>query len=236
MADPRFFFPNFRSPDCTVELDSEQAHHALKVLRLGEGDAVELFDGQGRVAGGRIDSARGGLAVRIREIRQTVVPKPGIDLAAAIPKGPRADEMVQLLSQLGVNRLICLRSERAVVEPSPGRLERFDRIALESAKQCRRAHLLQIAPPADLAAVLACDYDLRLIAQVGADPIDHLAAQLRRTGRVLIVVGPEGGFTDAELKLARQKGALGWCLGPNVLRIECAAAAAVAVARYLSTQ
>lgn len=222
-------------PPALASLDAQEAHHARRVLRLELGQEVEVFDGRGLVGRGRLESWAQGAQVRLTALRQVPRSVPTLELAVAIPKGPRADDMVNQLSQLGVDRLIPLRTSRSVVDPRPQKLEKFARAAIESAKQSGRAYLMLVEPQATLAQVLAgnSSQELRLIAAPGASSPAALGERLRGAQRLLILIGPEGGWTAEELELARIAGCQPWALGPHILRIETAALAAAAVARYL---
>jgi 16S rRNA (uracil1498-N3)-methyltransferase len=222
------------APPAVVRLDADEAHHARRVLRLNPGDAVELFDGDGRRGTGELLGWAGGASVKLHGVTHHPRPTPALDLAVAIPKGPRADEMVNQLGQLGVDRLTPLRAERTVVDPRPGKIEKFQRAAVESARQCGRNYLMEVAPAATLGSLLREAYGVKLMAAPGGgDPV-ALPERLRRAARVLVLIGPEGGWTDEELAAARDGGAEAWSLGANVLRIEAAACAAAAVVRYLA--
>ncbi len=240
----RFHFPHPVQPGTTVELDRDESHHAARVLRLAIGDAVELLDGCGHVACGSIASLGRGVRVSIAQVAAAPPPSPRIDIASAIPKGPRADAMVEQLSQLGVNRLIPLRSRRSVVDPRDTKIEKFQRAAIESAKQCGRAWFMQVDQPTDFASLLgAKDHGVRLLADPGgtamiaADAFSGAtpgvdAGTSRNLASALILIGPEGGFTDEERAEAIAAGCLPWSLGPHILRIETAAVAAAAVAGH----
>ena len=238
MPDPR---PRFYCPaigrinpgelsDRPISLDDAQARHALRVLRLRPGDDVVLFDGAGRSASGEL--AEGG-RVLVGEVLVHTRPATTVDVAAAMPKAGRADDMVHMLSQVGVDRFIPLITQRSVVEPGDKRVERYKLLAIESAKQCGRAYLLEVTGPMNLEQVLDEQHDVRLIAQPQAH--GGVARAVTTPGRVLILIGPEGGWTDDELALADRLGAARWQLGPHVMRIETAAVAAGALARYLFT-
>jgi 16S rRNA (uracil1498-N3)-methyltransferase len=229
-----------------VQLDRAQAHHGERVLRLERGESVELFDGHGHVGTGRW-----GPKGAIELVRTAFVPPPipAVDAAVAMPKGGRADALVGSLSQLGADRLIPLRTDRSVVHPRPGRLERLSAAVIESARQCGRAHLMAIDPPSGLEAVLGLGHDLSLFARCDCEPAAPpvadrapgpgplvLAQRLGGCRRLLILVGPEGGWTAREERLAAEHGCLAWTLGPHVLRIETAALAAVAIARFLTLE
>jgi 16S rRNA (uracil1498-N3)-methyltransferase len=218
-----------------VELSPTESRHA-RVLRLKVGDAVELFDGRGLIAQGRVAAAGRGEAVTvdIESARRVGPPAPRLDVAVAIPKGPRGDAMIEQLSQAGADRLIPLRTQRSVVHPRDTKVQKMARTAVESAKQCGRAYVMAVEPPTDLAAVLQRPYDLRLIAQPGSDVPADLPARLSRAAGVLVVIGPEGGWSPPELALCAEHGCLAWRLGPHVLRIETAAVAAATLVRYLT--
>jgi 16S rRNA (uracil1498-N3)-methyltransferase len=238
----RFYVPDLPGPRPgeadLVALDDEQSHHARRVLRLREGDEVELFNGAGLVARGRVEAGaaqpgRGArVLVRVLEARLVEADRPRVEIAAAIPKGPRAQDMVEQLSQAGADRLIPLLTERSVVDPRPGKVERFGRIAIESAKQCGRAHVLIVEPPASLEQVLRRQCDVRLLASPGADAALEVRG-VAAAASVLVLIGPEGGWTDAERDQAMRAGCRGWSLGPHVMRIETAAVVAAALVRYV---
>jgi len=238
----RFHFPKLLSgpagaaltPGLVIDLDREESHHAAKVLRLAVGETVELFDGVGTVAGGAIEALKPAVKVRLASVQRIAAPAPAIDLAVAIPKGPRADTMIEQLSQLGCDRVIPLRSQRSIVDPRDTKLERFNRAALESAKQCGRSHLMRIEPVVDFGPVAwAGEYEVRLIASPRGKSVAAVSDALHAAKRILVLVGPEGGFSEDEQREAEAAGLLPISLGPHVLRIETAAVAAVAVLRAL---
>lgn len=218
--------------DLTVTLDPDQTRHARRVLRLSAGAAVELLDGQGRVAQATLadDDPRSGVCT-IQSIQQVPRPTPRIELATAIPKGPRGDAMINDLAQLGVDRLIPLTTHRSVVDPRPTKLQRFAKAAAESAKQSGRAWFMVIDATMPFAEAVASDAALKLVADPYAEPIADLAERLISVSAARVLIGPEGGLTDAELDAAREAGFVSWRYSPNVLRVETAAAAAVAILR-----
>lgn len=235
MPSRRFYSPDL-SP-ARIELDPTQSSHARKVLRLSQGDAVELFDGAGTVADGRVAEVRKTLTVELTERRSVPRPQFGIDLAVAVPKGDRADTLIEQASQLGADRLIPLLAKRSVVEPRANKLRRFERLAVESAKQCGRAWLMEIEPPTPLNKLLkSADQGMKLLAD-GTVAKGHTLQQAladraqNLPQRVLVLIGPEGGWTRNEKDRAREAGFLACRLGPHNLRVETAAAAALAVLR-----
>jgi len=251
MTRRRFYTP--RLDDDRLTLDAEQAAHARKSLRLSTGDTVELFDGRGTVAVGRIEQSGGRMTVAVVARAVEPAPRPTFDLAVATPKGGRADQLVESATQLGVDRLIPLISERTVVEPRRAKLERFERIVIEACKQSRRARLMAVDEPTPLKALLErVDHDLRLIADApGGDagvsapgaigePVQKLheaggaagwPTKLRESERLIVLIGPEGGWSEGERRLASAASFQPWRFGPHVLRVETAALAAAAIVR-----
>ncbi len=129
--------------------------HALRVKRLRIGEPVTLFDGEGRLLDAEVlQAGRRDLLVRVLREETEAPPRPAVHVRAAAPKGERADRMLEALSQLGAASFAALRTERSVVEPGEGKLERWRRLAIESAKQAGRAHLLRIDPALDFAQAL----------------------------------------------------------------------------------
>jgi len=212
-----------------VQLDAEQSQHARKSLRLGAGDEVELFDGRGTVAAGHIEQAGKQMNVAISQRLTLTRPRPRIELATALPKGARADVLIEKASELGADRIIPLITERSVVDPRSGKLDRFRRLAIESAKQSERAWLMEVAEPTPLNALLQNNQaDLKLLADLTDDAAIRVLPTLNK---VIVLIGPEGGWTDDERIAAKDHGFVPWRFGPNVLRTETAAIAAVAILR-----
>ena len=229
---PRFLCANLpETPGSTVTLDRDQARHAIRVLRLSVGDTVQLIDGQGTTATATLTTADKPTTCTITAIHRTPPPAPRIELATAIPKGPRADAMVNDLAQLGTDRLIPLITARSVVHPRDTKLERFAKAASEAGKQSGNTHFMQIDDATAFADALDCDADLKLIADPNAEPLAGLAQDLNSVKTVRILIGPEGGLTDQERTAAVDAGFTPWRYSPNTLRIETAAAAAVAILR-----
>lgn len=233
----RRFYVNSLSLD-RIEVDPDQAGHARKSLRLTVGDEVELFDGQGTIALGRIESIGKSMLVAITSHASVRPLKPRLSLAVALPKGDRAATLVESASQLGVDHLIPISTDRSVVEPGSGKQARFERIAIEAAKQCGRAWLMQIDPLTPLDSLLTHSSDpetLKLIADVqdmhDLSGPDVLTSKIKTAAQVIVLVGPEGGWTDAERAAANAAGFEAWQFGPHILRIETAALAAAAIIR-----
>jgi 16S rRNA (uracil1498-N3)-methyltransferase len=208
----------------SITLDPNGSKHARDVLRLEEGDEVEIFDDAGNVATGAIVALTPSVVVRVESITPSPVNVFELTIAAAVPKGERADWMIEKLSELGVARFIPLATERSVVLPEGrNKRDRWIRIATESAKQSRRAGVMQIDELTEIKAFVTraaspCFYLAPLANQI-------IAAAKPAT----LLIGPEGGWTDAEIHLFEQSNIAPLRLTQTILRIETAAIAAAAV-------
>ena len=229
MATPRFYCSNIGQH--AAEIDGEQADHARRVLRLTAGSGVELFDGHGTVADGVVEAVGRVMRVAITERRTVAATSPRIDLAVAIPKGDRAAMLVEKAAELGADRLIPLITERSVVTPGRGKIQRFERIAIEAAKQCHRAWVMRIAEPTDFNHLLKrCEATHRLICDIVGDT-QSAGLSTDAASNVMVLIGPEGDWTDSERQAAVDAGFVRWRLAPHILRVETAALAALAILR-----
>lgn len=220
------FYVNWPLAPGPVELDGAEAHHLRAVCRLGPGDRVYLFNGDGRQYPAEV-AAVGKRGVRL-EVRGAEAPPRELgfrlEVAVPLPKGDRAQFLVEKLTELGVTTLVPLRTARSVVQARETRLRRY---VIEASKQCGRNVLMAVAPAADWETYCVRG-DLparRLLAHPGAGAGDWSARD-----DCVVAVGPEGGFADAEVASAR---AAGWRvvdLGPRVLRVETAALVLAALA------
>lgn len=232
----RFYLPELGTEN-HVWLEGEEAHHALRVLRLGAGDEVGLFDGSGVECLGvveRIERHRAKIVVRHRE-RADRDPALAVTLACAVVKAKAMDALVEGCCELGLRELIPVESRRTVPRleaKETAHLARWQRIAIEASKQCGRTTITRIAPPRPLPTLLekAAHWDLRLIFSPGphALPLARVLRAYPRPKAAIYLIGPEGGFDDEELRDASAAGFEPVRLGPSTLRTETAAAAALA--------
>ncbi|HLJ10959.1 MAG TPA: RsmE family RNA methyltransferase [Planctomycetaceae bacterium] len=206
-------------------LAGPQAHHLIHVLRIGVGERVVLFDGGPLEAGATVTGiAEGAVELAIDELSEANTELvTAIVLGAAVPKGDRFGWLIEKATELGVTRFVPLVAERSVVHPGEGKLDKMRRTVIEASKQCGRARLMEIASP-----MAWPDFVERELSS-GNGWVAHIAGQplvaefARQEGPIVAAVGPEGGFTDAELELATRAGAKLVSLGPRVLRIATAA-------------
>ena len=199
----------------------------MAVKRVQAGDRVELLDGRGGVAAALVtatDKRKRDASVHLRiESFSLVDPvSPAVEVWSAVPKADRAAQMIDQLAQAGAALWRPLIAERSVTD-ADHKAERLQRIAAEASKQCGRAWHLQLGPAADVpeAARLASSAPV-LVADAGGTP----PSQAPRAARLIVLIGPEGGFTDGELGSLQAAGAATLRLGPHVLRTETAAVAA----------
>ncbi len=232
MAD-RFYVESPVSGD-RAELVGSEAHHATHVMRLGIGDELTLLDGTGVEFHARIEQAdRRRLELSILDRRPVDRELPfSISLAVALPKGDRQRWLVEKATELGVTRLIPLVTMHSVAKPSISSLKRIRRTVVEASKQCGRNVLMRIEEPvawSNFVANVGVD-ELRLVAHPSPKGVSLAKARQSRaaTQDLVIAIGPEGGFADAEIQEASEAGWKTVSLGPRLLRIETAALAMVA--------
>jgi len=211
-----------------------EAHHLAHVMRAKVGHEITLFDGSGAQFAARVERIeRAEIVLSVLERREVNRELPfDLTLAVALPKGDRRRWLVEKAVELGVTRLVPLVTERAIGQDVGA--ARLRQTVIEASKQCGRNRLLEIAEPAPLAKVLdGTPHDaLRLIAhpddEAGRESLAAILARSPMASRVALAIGPEGGFTDGELQLARAAGWSAISLGPRILRVETAALAATA--------
>lgn len=220
-----------------VITDKEQLHHLTVVLRARPGDAISLFDRQGGAYHGSIRQIKKAeLRITISGREPAAFSRLELTLACAIPKGSGMDDIIDQLTQLGVNSIIPVITERVVVRPSgpDQKLERWRKIALSAAEQSQRNSLPEIFPVLGLDEVICQtrEYNLKLIPTLeGQTRLIHQILEKFTSGRVVVLIGPEGDFTPEEVKKAIEAGFVPVSLGKNVLRVETAAAAVTAFIR-----
>ena len=197
------------------------------VLRLGAGDEIEVFDESGLRGWGKLVAAGDGIEVEVEQIESPVVKGCRLAIASALPKGARADWMIEKLSEIGVQAFVPIISQRSVVEPrGTGKIERWKRIAAEAARQSGRIGVMRIDDPVQLEQAIGSG-DWYLSFQDDAVPIMKLTANLPQELRVF--VGPEGGWSAEEVADFARKQARSVRLTSTVLRVETAAVVAAGI-------
>jgi 16S rRNA (uracil1498-N3)-methyltransferase len=246
MQTHRFFIrPESWSPD-RLELDQDEAHHCIDVIRATVGQRIVVFNGRGAEAVAEISGiAKSRVQLKTLQISQTPPLPCAITLAQAIPKGKNMELIIQKGTELGVSKIVPLISERTVVQVEPDeaekKTEKWRQIVIEAGKQCGQSRLPEVSPPVTPKQFFVDfdRYDIALIASLQSDArtfksalSDFREQNGRRPKNVLVLVGPEGDFTPAEAALAKSAGCLPISLGPIVLRTETAAIYCLSVLSY----
>jgi RNA methyltransferase, RsmE family len=230
-----------------LALRGSEAHHARNVLRMHAGDKLVLFNGEGRELTAEITSADDH-KIRLRKLHEAETPplRCKIVLGQAIPKGKNMELIVQKAVEIGAAEIAPIISDRTIVqvdsETAAQKQTKWQQIAIEAAKQCGQNWLPSVHAPKKLAEFFSASeraFDLRLIGslQPDAEQLKRILATYSsehgdRPRSVLMLVGPEGDFTPAELALARRYGCQPITLGPIILRVETAAIYCLSVLSY----
>jgi 16S rRNA (uracil1498-N3)-methyltransferase len=211
-------------------LSGEEARHLARVLRAKVGDSVSVFDGSGRAWPARVVSVgRSEVELETGDPADELPRRgPRLTLAVALPKGERQKWLVEKLTELGVDRVVPLVTERGVAEATPSAIERLARGVIEACKQCGRNRLMEIGQAATVAQVVANKpaNATGIVADPAGAPLD--STSLQAANEIVALVGPEGGFSEAERTTALQSGFRAVTLAPTILRIETAAIALAA--------
>lgn len=240
----RFYLPAAAWDARALALGEAEAHHAINVLRLRAGERVVVFDGAGREATAEIQEGASKRAVPLKVLHTQQSPELScrLTLGQAIPKGKNMDLIIQKATELGAAEIQPLLSERTVARcddagDAAAKQEKWQQVAVEAAKQCGQNWLPTIGrprSPKDFLAERARDFDLLLIASLQPDA-RHPRVWLREHAaprRALILIGPEGDFTPAEIAQAKAAGCHPITLGPIILRTETAALYCLSVLSY----
>lgn len=232
----RFFCPSGNIAGGLISIsDKEQVHHIKDVLRLKINEQVAVFDEKGTEYISCVEKiSPKSTLFRVKNKRvPCMLSKVKVAVACAIPKKSKMDDIIDKLTQLGVDRIIPIVTERVIVELDDGkkalRLCRWEKIAQASAKQSQRSNIPAIEPVKEFKKILqeAGDYDLKLIAALsGESKSMREILEKSKAKSILVFIGPEGDFTLDELRLAKDEGCIPVTLGETVLRVETAAVCA----------
>ncbi|MFE0255940.1 16S rRNA (uracil(1498)-N(3))-methyltransferase [Streptomyces sp. NPDC059010] len=240
MTAPVFVVEHFRAGGAgQYVLDGPEGRHAVSVKRLQPGEEVVLTDGAGRYAVCDVVGTEGKdrLIVHMTGVAEEPEPTPRITVVQALPKGDRGELAVETMTEVGVDAIVPWQAARCITQWKGDRglkaLGKWRATAREAGKQSRRVRFPEVADAAttkqvaallaeaDLAAVLHSDFEY------GSEPL--ATVELPAEGRIVLVVGPEGGVSKDELALFHEAGAKACVLGPSVLRTSTAGTAAAAL-------
>ncbi len=239
MPRRRFFVSGDRIRDGVAVLTPDQAHHLRTVLRLRAGAEVELFDGAGRSLSGKVEYE--GPQTRIsslKELEPGAAPRFTLVLAPALIKAERFEWMLEKATELGVSQFIPLQTRFATVHIPEARLAsrlaRWERIVTEASKQSRRVTVPGLRAPLPWSEFLAApeyaSYARVMLCETASERFRRIPMTKER---VLLCVGPEGGWADSEVEAAEQAGFSIMSMDSRILRAETAAIAAVSIMQFL---
>ena len=209
-----------------IELTGDEAHHA-RVVRVQAGEEVELFDGRGHAAKGVIAVVdRDRVVIEAGDPIDARESPCEITLAMSIIQLDKFEIVLQKATELGAHAIVPLITDRIEVRPERwrGKEERWNRVVFEAVKQCGRAVIPKIEMPAIFDDVVKRD-----VVKIVCEQLTPASRMPQAARSVVIFIGPEGGFSERELELARESGAFFMHLGPRRLRAETAAIVATAL-------
>ena len=232
-----FYVPRIQFNEDIATIVGSEHHHLRNVLRLGLGETIRIFDGEGTVFSATISKIETELTVaKIEKLVYHDRTTPSITLFHGLPKHDKMELILQKTTELGVTQIVPIITERSLQKPSKNRLKRWQRIVLSATKQCRRAwipELNEIQTLQDcLNAIHTYDYALIFWEKESERHIQSVLRKNPEVKSIALIVGPEGGFTDNEVKDLKEKGCISVKIGSNVLRTETAAIAGMAMTTY----
>ena len=220
----RIFVTSPMAPGTDVVVDGDEFHHAVRVARVKEGEEVELFDGRGGLAAGKVSAVgRDHVTVHVERAVASREARVAIHLAAAIIQLERFELVLQKATELGVRSIIPLITDRVEIRPERyrGKAERWEKIVFEAVKQSGRSVLPMVEPATNFAEAVKREVP-KIIFDADEQPDPARSGQ----PEVMLLIGPEGGWSEDEIALARRNGCAFERLGPRRLRAETAAIAA----------
>ncbi|MGH9202873.1 MAG: 16S rRNA (uracil(1498)-N(3))-methyltransferase [Vicinamibacterales bacterium] len=226
---PRFYIPDVDTASSQFDLPDEEAAHLVRVLRLGEGDEIEVFDGRGGAWKANVirTDKQSATVRRHAPVESAAEAHVAVSVVISVLKASKMDEIVRDTVMIGASAIQPVTSARSIGNRGTladgHRIARWQRIAVSSAKQCRRAVVPIVHPVVPFDEYLGQASDaLRIICvePAAANAGLRSADQIPRPETAAVIIGPEGGWTDAEVIAAREAGAIPMTLGSRVLRAD----------------
>lgn len=245
MSNLRFYSPDSLRVGATVKLSDNAAIHAAKVMRLGVGDKLVLFDGSGFDFECELTSVqKNATSAQVLKSHEIKNESPlNITLLLGISAGDRMDIGIQKAVELGVNKIVPLKTERSVVkldeEKARKRVEHWQNVVIAACEQSGRARIPQVLAPESLSACLqantnapssGADLSIAEVTRILLNPIGakKLSEITQPKGEIQLLIGAEGGLSDKEIAFAISHGFQSMVLGARILRTETAPLAAIA--------
>lgn len=234
MRIPRLFIDAPLQSGAQLQLPAEAAHYVSKVLRLKPGRPLLVFNGTGgEFQASLVTAERRTATVAIEEFVEVNRESPlHMELAIGISRGERMDWVVQKATELGVTAITPIITERTEVkldsDRQASRLQRWQQVAISACEQSQRTRVPTISPPKRLEEFLErCDAQHKLVLHPSADA--STLGSREPAKEVCVLVGPEGGFSEAEIRSSVSAGFRPWQIGPRILRTETAPVAALSI-------
>ncbi len=238
---PRFYVPQPRIEKGMLRIEGDEVRHIRRVLRLRTGDEIIVFDGSAKEYEGMIvEDGPSSVVISIQNIFSSKKESPlEITLAQSVLKGEKMDYLIQKATELGVKKIIPFFSSRSVplLEKSRRmkRHHRWERIAIEASKQCGRGVIPKIEPLQDYSEMLqniAPDFLRFILWEKEGARLKEVLAGLKEKIKIFFIVGPEGGLSQEEVDLAKEKGFIPITLGKRILRSETASLSLLSILQY----
>jgi 16S rRNA (uracil1498-N3)-methyltransferase len=237
----KFILPTINSASSKATIQGQDAKHICKVLRLAIGDIIQITNGKGKDFTAKISSIlKASVEINIIEEHKSLTESPiDITLCTGMLKDKKMDLVIKHVTQLGIYKWVPFFCERSIPTPDIKRLEkrhkRWEIIAQESLKQCQRSRLPIISNPLNFKDMLAiaCTYDEKITFWEKATKKLETLERSASIKKVIILIGPEGGFSETEIALAKEKGFCSYSLGPRILRAETASISSCTLIQHI---
>lgn len=237
----KFIIQDILTLPSKATIQGQDAKHISKVLRLNKGDLIEITNGEGKDFTAIITLASlTNIELDIVDEYDSLTESPiDITICSGMLKDKKMDLVIKHLTQLGIRKWVPFFCERSIPTPDVKRMEnrkkRWKTIARESLKQCRRSRLPQISNPLNFEKLLdqSASYDLKIAFWEKATQRLNTLKKSTSNKKILILIGPEGGFSKPEINAATKKGFLSYSLGPRILRAETASISACTLIQHI---
>lgn len=232
---PSLFLPPSSFSSTEIILKDEKAHYLTNVLRLKKGQPVTLLDGQGSQYHARC------VSFTKKEVHLCVISSEkaapqstfSVTLAQAVVKQPKMDLIIEKATELGVNKIVPLITERTQTRGAGSRLTRWNSIALSAAQQSSRVFIPEIHPPLSFKDFLHHPYSgIIFWEKKESGTLKESLKSFHNHDTIALIIGPEGGFTEEEIHMAETHSFTTASLGPTILRAETAALSALSIVQY----
>ncbi|MCG9126815.1 16S rRNA (uracil(1498)-N(3))-methyltransferase [Candidatus Poribacteria bacterium] len=229
--------PNDVSEDLSM-IDGSEHHHLKNVLRLNIGDSVRIIDGIGNIRIAKIANIRNdSTIISIIDHHFQLRKKPEITLFQAIPKYDKMELIIQKTTELGISKIVPVKTKRSLQEANENRIDRWKKIIVSATKQCKAAWVPKISEVYEFEECLkkVHFYDNKFILWEKEDEnkIKTVVQNSKDINSIAVFIGPEGGFEEEEVRFAMNRGCKPVSLGTNILRTETAAIAITAILNYV---